>query len=247
MSKPLKVIIGIISCKVKIKYRSSLAVNVQICSTCGEHFSSMMNPRTHKNGFREDKDGSLTLVLLKSLRDQLTHLYGRKQSCPQPTAQRDFIQLFLPTPADSKGCAPNPQLCADKRHSTKKKTYPERVKKKGCCQDQREVGSHGGERARGPRAESGAGAGAGQARDSSPVIPVFGSGCWVRPSSLSVSALQLCSDFARLSQLQVSAALGIKAQSPTPPPGRAHAHTHLKQYSSLIHQRTSGVRQRFAV
>lgn len=122
---------------------------MQIRSTCGEHFSPMMNPRTHKNGIREDKDGSLTLLLLKSLRGQLRHLHGRKQSCPQPTAQHDFLQLFLPTPTDSKGCAPNPQLCADKRHSTKKKTYPERVKKKGCCQDQHKVGSHGGERAEG--------------------------------------------------------------------------------------------------
>lgn len=104
----------------------------------------------------------------------------------------------------------------------------------------------------GPRAEAvaDAGAQAGQARDSPPgrsVIPVFGSGCWVRPSSLSVSALQLCSDFPRLSQLQVSAALGVKAQSPTPPPWRAHAHTHLKQYSSLVRRRTVSVRQRFVV
>lgn len=95
------------------------------------------------------------------------------------------------------------------------------------------------------------GAEAGQARDSSPGLerkfPSSRSGCWVGPSSLSVSALQLCSDFPRLSQLQVSAALSIKAQSPTPPPGRAHAHTHLKPYSSLTHLRTSVIHRGFVV
>lgn len=176
-------------------------------------------------------------------------MYGRQQSCPQPTAQRDFNHLSLPTPADSKGCAPNPQLCAEKTHSTKKKTYPERVKKKGCCQDQRKVGSHGGERARGPRAE--AGAEAGQARDSSPGLE-RNSRLWVWLLSTSLLALRECAAaLLRLSQaLPTAGERCARHQGAVSDPSsraRTRIHTHLKQYSSLIRRRTAGVRQRFAV
>lgn len=116
-------------------------------------------PEDHRKEIREEKDGSLTLVLLKSFRDQLRHLYGENQSCPQPTAERVRQRLYsapsfwLQRLRIQKD-APRTQNCARRRrHAAEMKTYPERVKQKGCCQDQREVRSHGGGRAGGRASE----------------------------------------------------------------------------------------------
>lgn len=107
----------------------------------------------------------------------------------------------------------------------REESYPECVKKQGCCQDQREVSSHGGERAsRGGCLDQEPQRGS--LRSSSPVTvknpPLSWSRRQLGPPLCSVSALRLCPEFPRFSHVQVSAPLSTKAQPASLPNPSSH-------------------------